>query len=241
MKIKAMNKDESIAYNYLALTYDNLIPEPDSKDVKIPPDISINRTIGVEVRRLNQQFRANGKSRGLENDSINLEKIINEEFKRHLFNGNCYWASLHYARRFNEFKFKEIKKNLQKAIKKFEIDGEKLPFSFNIDENIEIIFEFATKENASQKYEIATELDNDSGGWVISMYTQEITECMEEKAKKIQPYFDRYKLWWLLLVDHIGFLREKDVPEIVSQVAKLKCFDKVLLINITGDKLLLEI
>ena len=63
---------------------------------------------------------------------------------------------------------------------------------------------------------------------------------MEEKRKKIQPYFTRYQSWWLLLVDYIGFLN-KDVTEITSQLNKLSCFDKVLVINSIGNQLLLEI
>ena len=49
-----MNKDEKIANTYLkSLGFQKLEFEPNGN---IPPDFTINKKIGVEVRRLNKYF-----------------------------------------------------------------------------------------------------------------------------------------------------------------------------------------
>ena len=53
-RIPEMNEEEKIAANYLhSLGFGDVKFEPDGN---IPPDFSIGKSVGVEVRRLNQHF-----------------------------------------------------------------------------------------------------------------------------------------------------------------------------------------
>jgi len=50
--------------------YEDIVYEPDGK---VPPDFLVNRRIAVEVRRLNQNFKHEGRIEGLEQVSIRLQ------------------------------------------------------------------------------------------------------------------------------------------------------------------------
>lgn len=233
-----MKPEELIAEKYLLQKYNNLIYEPDGN---IPPDFSIYNKIGVEVRRLNQQYRGNGKIEGLDDNGIRLEMAINSELQKYpkSANGNCYLLSLYYGRPIGVLK--KVKENLQKAIKAFETNGENTPYEYSIGAHTQITFQFASNDNCfSYKYEIGIISDTDSGGWLISMYIQDITHCIKEKEEKIKPYFTKYKPWLLLLVDYIGFFSNEDAHKIIDNIKKPVCFDKVIVVS-SDSKLLFEI
>ena len=66
-----MDESERIVEKYLlALELGTVVFEPDGN---IPPDFSVGGRIGVEVRRLNQNYQnSNGRSQGLEELAIPL-------------------------------------------------------------------------------------------------------------------------------------------------------------------------
>jgi hypothetical protein len=69
-----MNNDEQIVERYLnSLGMGEVVHEPDGK---VPPDFLVDGRIAVEVRRLNQHYEADGKLRGLEQDSISLRQSL---------------------------------------------------------------------------------------------------------------------------------------------------------------------
>ena len=65
-----MDSTEEIAHSLLvSLGYQNIVYEPDGN---VPPDFSINGTIAIEVRRLNQNERGSDSPKGLEEVEIPL-------------------------------------------------------------------------------------------------------------------------------------------------------------------------
>jgi hypothetical protein len=227
-----MNHDESIAEGYLKSHYSNVVFEPDGN---IPPDFSVNNTVGVEVRRLNQQHRENGTSKGLEEGRIPLLKALENEIAQYPQDskGNNFWLLLRYER--NIGKLKDIKKNIKSSISAFQSQGENIPFSFNLSENVTLEF-VARAVKLPRKYKVGIESDNNSGGWVVSMYAQDTMHCISEKKEKIKPYEKQYKKWWLLLVDHISCMDSYDEKEIIEKLTKPKFFEKVIVIKIDGTK-----
>lgn len=225
-----MNKDESIADTFLRKHYIDVIHEPDGN---IPPDFSVNNTVGVEVRRLNQQYRDAGTTMGLEKGRFSLLKAIEKEisqFPRDT-NGKNYWLRLRYARDIG--KLKEIKKNIKLAISEFQLQNENTPFEFNLSKNVTLGFD-RRNENLSRKYKVAIESDLNRGGWVIGMYVQETMHCINDKKEKIKSYQSKYKTWWLLLVDHIDFMGADAKQEIVKKLTKPSCFERVIVIKSDG-------
>ncbi|MBN2833378.1 MAG: hypothetical protein JXR48_00270 [Candidatus Delongbacteria bacterium] len=222
-----MNQDEKIAEKYLKKHYTNILYEPDGN---IPPDFSVNGSIGVEVRRLNQQHSEKGNTKGLEEQSIPLYKAVEgmlSKFPKDIF-GNNYWLTLRYKR--NIGKLKDIKKNTDLAIKAFQSQKEPIPYTYKLSDNVTL--EFAAKTSAiSRKYKIGIESDQNSGGWVIDMYITNTTHCIEEKEQKIKLYKAKYKFWWLLLVDHINCMDSYDKNDIEKGIKKSSSFDRTIVIK----------
>lgn len=105
-----MNQDELVAKKYLEEHYDNVIYEPDGN---ISPDFSVGNSIGVEVRRLNQQYyNDNEDAEGLEEAGISLKRKVEEVLSKYSADpaGNNFWLTLRYER--NVGKLKDIKKIL---------------------------------------------------------------------------------------------------------------------------------
>ena len=62
---------------------------------------------------------------------------------------------------------------------------------------------------------------------------------MAEKSKKIKNYYNKYNLWWLVLVDQIsnGF-NDNSKSYIKSMVSVNSCWDKVIVLHNNGSKIL---
>lgn len=226
-----MNQDEKIAESYLKKHYSNVVYEPDGN---VPPDFSVNETIGVEVRRLNQQHRDNGGTKGLEEQSIPLRKAVDGVLSKYPkdINGNNFYLLLRYER--NIGKLKDIKKNTDLAIQAFLAQNESVPFKYKLSSNVTL--EFAVKvPSSSRKYKIGIESDQNSGGWVVNMYVSDTTHCIKEKEQKIKPYEAEYKSWWLLLIDHINCMDSYDKGEIERGIKKSTSFERIIVIKHDGD------
>lgn len=226
-----MNQDEKIAEAYLKNSNTNVVYEPDGN---IPPDFSVNGNIGVEVRRLNQQYRENGHTKGLEEQGIRLKNAVEAEISPYPkdLNGNNYLLSLSYRRGIG--KISNIRKNVKLAIGAFQAQSERIPFSYTLNDNVKI--EFVTKASyLPRKYKIAIDSDEDSGGWVVNMYVQETTHCINEKEQKIKPYAANYSEWWLLLIDHIHCVDNHDKNDIVAAIKKPSAFERVIVIKHDGS------
>ncbi len=75
-----MNQDELIVKQYLdGLGLGPVEFEPDGN---IPPDFVVNRTIAVEVRRLNKHVEVDGQPQGLEQAEFPLLKLTKNVFKK---------------------------------------------------------------------------------------------------------------------------------------------------------------
>lgn len=225
-----MNQDESIAEAYLKKCYENVVYEPDGN---IPPDFSIGGSVGVEVRRLNQQHRDNENTKGLEEQRIPLNKAVENELSKYPLDqdGNNYWLTLRYER--NIGKLKDIKTNTNLAAQAFQAQNENIPFKYQLSENVALEF-VAKAQKLSRKFKIGIESDQNSGGWVVGMYTQDVMHCIKEKEQKIKPYANKYESWWLLLVDHINCMDSYDKDDVVKSLTKPSCFEKVIVIKYDG-------
>ena len=63
----------------------------------------------------------------------------------------------------------------------------------------------------------------------------------KDKENKIKPYFSKYDRWWLLLVDHMNFMKSEDRVDIVKNITKPSCFDRIIVINYEGSSQFLDL
>lgn len=222
-----MKPEEAVAEKFLKKNYHDVIYEPDGN---ISPDFLIENSIAVEVRRLNEQYYdKDGNTNGLEETAIPLKNRIKKVFSNYNAETNNFWVALRYER--VDGKLDVSEKMIREAIDAFQKQNEMIPFKYKLSSNVSLKF-VARSSKLSHKYKIGIESDQDGGGWVVGLYTEMIKHCIEEKEKKINQKYNR---WWLLLVDHIYCMDEDDKVDIVGNITKPSCFERIIVINHDGS------
>jgi len=227
-----MNEDEKVAEEYLKKHHDNVIFEPDGN---IPPDFLIENSIGVEVRRLNQQYYTqNGNARGLSETARPFRDRVEKVLSRYVVeaDGASFWVGLRFERVNGELDVS--KKMIKKAIDAFQKQNEIIPFEYRMSDNVLLKF-LVRGSKTNRKFQLGTQSDLDAGGWVVDICSEAIKHCIKEKEMKIKPHFSKYDRWWLLLVDHMNFMKSEDRVEIVKNIAKPVYFERIIVINYEGS------
>ena len=223
-----MKIEEQIALEFLKQYSNNIKPEPDGN---ITPDFLLDGRIAVEVRRFNQyHIKANGKWEGLEAVEYSLLdkiKIILDSFSsmEHQFSVH---VSVDFKRPVELKSFKEEACNKVETYVR-EHFGEKK--TIQIGNNISIYM-----TPLSKKYEkpfvCCGVMDLDNGGFVIENIFNPLPFIISEKEGKLAKQYDKYPVWWLLLVDTMGvdWLDLNEIETLKSARTYVTWFDKVILI-----------
>lgn len=224
-----MNSDEKIAFEYLR-SIGNGIPEYEPNG-KIPPDFTLEDKIGVEVRRLNQNYFEGEKIEGIEQVSIKMKKILETCFES--FNskyiGETYFVVINYKRPIIDDS-KTIKKGITSTLQRFLDNPLIFPATFKVNDKISFQFVKANKKY-EKLFKLGITQDFNNGGWLTQLFVENVTFCVDEKSKKIDAHKEKYKEWWLLLVDHIGLdMPKEDYDEIDFSKLSKGNFDKILII-----------
>jgi hypothetical protein len=225
-----MDESESIAGRYLAsLGFKSIVFEPDGN---IPPDFLADATIAVEVRRLNQNEPTQSGFRGLEEIAIPLQMKI----KKLLVSlGPAYpresWFVRHYFKRplppWDQLVFK-----LRQSLEQFR-DGPRneKPTSVKIDDCIEVKLVRASKPHPTF-FVSGGYCDDDSGGWVLAETQRNLRLCVEEKTRKVAPFRHKYREWWLVLIDRIGYGVDDCDRDLFREHLRIEHdWDRIVLVN----------
>lgn len=228
------NIEEDIAYKFLHHFFGPpIIYEPDGN---VPPDFLVHNHIGVEVRRLDQQFiDTDGKKKGVEEISEpfirSVRKILREfdgRFSGRTFAVMIYKNSLHLPG------YKNLRKQLLLALENFLASGEGEKEILESDITITIM-------EASPKPEMVffygAYSNNGEGGVFPAYYLDNFNHCVEEKSRKIERYYDKYEDWWLLLIDGLGGLTSSEKKELIPFISLGK-FHRLILIDYEANLLL---
>jgi hypothetical protein len=234
-------KPEEISTNkYLKNLYGgNVVFEPDGN---IPPNFLVNSVYAVEVRRLNQQFFEDDHAVGLEKLSYPLADAIKEVLASYdsQYSGKSYWVNIYYKRPLDR-NIRQVKSEMQIALNDFLQSDLILPCTIRVNEKIELYID-SSDLVSEQVFRIAIEGDDDAGGGVISTYIQNIRHCIVDKSSKINWCKSRYKNWWLYLVDYMELgLDYGDIERVKSAILDLGEFNRVAIINYSGEFLLFDI
>lgn len=233
-----MNRDEQVVFEYLEKSYGkNVVFEPEHNNA---PDFSVNSSIAVEVRRLNQHYFESEKPEGLENLSFPLFDALREvlESLNYLYVGKSYWVCIDYKRPLNA-NIHQAKKDMALALREF-LDLRVSDFPYEIPVNPKITFFFYESNPGNGKlFQIGGSDDSDAGGSVISVYAENIRHCIDEKSFKVSKRLQKYGEWWLYLVDCMGFrLDVNEISEVEKLVRNTGNFDKVCILNYDGQNIL---
>jgi hypothetical protein len=235
-----VKREETIALQYLnSLGLGNFKYEPDGN---IPPDFSLDRNIAVEVRRLNENYFTGTDAEGLEQLTIPLHKTLERVLSTYdsRYNGSSYWVGITYKRTFPRSQ-KKIENQMHIVLDNFLKNTPTLPASIEVTESIRLDILPATPKQG-KLFRHGVSADWDSGGFLASLFIKNIFHCLDEKNHKIVGYASKYSVWWLLLVDNIGWdLMDEEVTEIKTAIINYNRFSKLIVRNGNGSKCLLDL
>ncbi len=223
-----MKKEEEIAKIYLEhIGYASIEYEPDGN---VPPDFVINREIAVEVRRLNQHYMKGGLIKPLEELEYSLLARIKTLLSQYesIEASHSVFVIVSFERPL------KASKNLLKEVKTA-LDGHLLILDqtkmVKVNQNLTLSFHPASKRHKSV-FLLGGSSDGDSGGFVVADLIAHLPMIVKEKEGKVQSYFSKYKTWWLVLIDTIGYgLDDHDLNQLNENPPFKTVFDKVLLIS----------
>ncbi|MDB6090291.1 MAG: hypothetical protein JWN85_3075 [Gammaproteobacteria bacterium] len=227
-----MDDSERLAEQYLfALGRGAVVFEPDGN---VPPDFSLNRIIGVEVRRLNQNYqRSDGSTEGLEELAIPLWQRL----KRLLLTlgpsvgGESWFVCMGFRRPFSPWQPLQVM--IEQELLAFKDRATRSRTTIQITQNFELNLIRAGKDHGTF-FLLGASSDDDSGGWVMSEVERNLRLCIAEKERKIERYRSQYSEWWLVLADHISYSMDPEDREIfrADMMPSIRhTFDQIVLID----------
>ena len=227
-----MDESEQLVEKYLlALGRGSVVFEPDGN---IPPDFSLEGSIGIEVRRLNQNYeRPDGSTEGLEELDIplwqRLQRIL--PMLGPSIDGESWFVDIDFRRPVGQWK--PLQTEIKQALLSFMRSTSRTTTTIKITQNLKLDLHPAGKDQGSFFLLFASS-DDDSGGWVMAEVEKNLRLCLSVKEQKIAPYRDKYPEWWLVLPDHINYgmgLEDREVFRAEVMPSIQHAFDKIILID----------
>lgn len=225
-----MDNSECLVAEYLrSLGYTDIVYEPDGN---VPPDFLVNKSIAIEVRRLNQNVNsAAGGTEGIEEAFIPLWQAMN----RYLptlgpsISGESWYVSIRMRRPVDQWR--KLKPLIQSVLRKFMQSPARQATTLEITSQLKLELRPAGA-TLSSFFVLGTGLDFDAGGFVLAEILRNLTLCIAEKEQKVAPYKHKYSEWWLVLPDHIGGgLGTEDRRQFREIPPLIHFWDKIVLLN----------
>jgi hypothetical protein len=225
-----MDESEKIASSYLAnLGFESIVFEPDGN---VPPDFLADARIAVEVRRLNQNELTQSGFRSLEEVAIPLQMKIGKLLASlGPANQRASWF-VHYSLKRPLLPWDQLAFKLQQCLEEFRDDPrDEKPTSITIDDCLEVKL-LRAGDPHSTFFVSGGYHDDDSGGWVLAETQRNLRLCIEEKTRKIAPFRHKYREWWLVLIDRIGYGVSDCDRDLFREHLKLEHdWDRIALVN----------
>ena len=229
--MNTMDQSEKVAESYLRYRgHDNIQFEPDGNRT---PDFLVDNNIAVEVRRLNQNHDFGRGRRGLEEDVMRQMDSVRRllSLLGPPLNGQCWFVWYRFSRL--SLNWKAALRELKSKLESFKSEADPQPFTrARLGTGFEVTL-VRTESVHSTFFVLGGPLDREAGGWVHNK-RENLEYCTAEKMKKVAGVRDRYALWWLILVDHIGFGLDDFDACFRKRFSMTHNFDKVILVD-PGD------
>jgi len=230
-KAVPMKADEAIANEFLkSLQKGTVEYEPHGN---IPPDFQLGDKIGVEVRRLNQNYIcSDGERHAYEHLGIRMWQRMKKLLQQ--FGPSCEGDSWHVIMTFRRpLEWRSIEKDVVSQLNRFKKSTCRVDTTLKFGDSFELDIERARKD-AGSFFNLRGSCDGDSGGAILAEVERNLRLCVEEKERKIAPYRDRYDEWWLVLINYVDLNMEAEDYEAFIMEATppiTHSFSKIVLID----------
>lgn len=229
------NRDERIAGEWLELQGHRNI----EKQTDDPPDFVVDGKYAVEVRRLNSMIEIDGKTKGEEESQIPLREEIEEVLEKFgpLDDGWGWHVNCEYDFQESEIPpAKDVQKEISQAL--HELLRSPHPAEHSLDPKLIELKCGIRLELFPGRSETAFALNDVSDGMgimVLDELIKSVPFCMNEKRGKVAARKNRHREWWLLLIDHIGFvprpLSENELSILRKEVPLQEPFSRVVIVS----------
>ena len=225
------NDDERLAKKWLeSQGYKNIKRSGDD-----PPDYVIDGKYAVEVRRLNRKIQIDGRTEGEENSRISLYKTIEKELAGFdpADNEQSWIVDCEYDFSRPLPQVKVVKKQIREALlpltKPYDTDvisklrlkwldyGKHaheldLLFSLHLCLPCGICLKLGEIPEKPARF-LLQNVSDGKGVLVLPELENSIKAAIEEKSQKIRDRETDFDKWWLILIDHIGYVPNSGLKE----------------------------
>ena len=225
-----MKPEEKVAERFLSeQNLGTIIYEPKGQRT---PDFSINNEIGVEVRRLNKYQTATPLEK-LQFDIIpKLESLFKSYYERS--HTKSYFIMIDFKRPLKATKnvLGQVKSILDNHSEDMEGTCE-----YEVSDNLTIAI-IPSTERFDHKFVFGSSTDSDRAGFTISDIIDSLNIIVPEKARIVEPHINDFKKWWLILVDHIGYVPvEIEMENLRKNFSLTHPFERIYLISPIDPKI----
>jgi hypothetical protein len=127
--------------------------------------------------------------------------------------------------------WKELRPVLKRHLARFLEESLHEHVEIPADESVEISF-FPASDVHNAVFICGTGSDDDSGGFVVHEMLKNLSVCVEEKSLVVAPHRHKYREWWLVFVDYIGYGLVPCDQEMLLKHWKMEHdWDRMILIN----------
>lgn len=236
-----MNEDEARVFKYLRAKFgQGVVFEPDGK---VPPDFAVDSMFAVEARRLNQHYFDEDKAEGLEQLLFPIFEVVRDILSSFdsVYQGRTYWILIDFERPLTT-SMRQAKKNMEAALSEFLTSGvTEFPCVLPVGNKIEFTV-YSSRPINGRVFQLGGGSDQNAGGWLLPVYSENISHCIREKSSKVSGYLTKYQKWWLYLVDHMGWgLDSDETQNLISSINDIGNFDAIFILSSDGSSLLASI
>lgn len=203
--------------------------EPDGN---VPPDFLVDERIAVEARRLNQNELLGNGYRGLEVKAATLQTVVAKVLKEQgpPPDDSSWFVFYSFSRPLPDWR--QLERLLRGALADFKAQVENPPGELRVAPGCRLEFDRASQPHSSW-FVPGGSVDHDAGGFTVAELITNLSICIEEKARKVEPYLSRYAEWWLAFEDTIAYgdLDDDELAELTKHVAVDHPFARVILVS----------
>lgn len=227
--------------------YTNILQEPDGN---VPPDLLVDSTIAVEVRRLNRNHKfEGGEYEGLQecrNQLTRLTRVVCEDLGGS--ESGCRWSVrlkiLDFTREQRpekKNKFPHFKKELELFLRTHRTSDSETPIKHHLERSGVHVIITPTNWQHPNQFKYGGVWDTEDSGWVYDTLEKNLRLCITEKTGRVAHHRHKYPEWWLVLGDFAtADYTEEEYARFQVETRIEHGWDRVLLISPRELKLLAE-